>query len=811
MPPTLSSEKQPLSPSASSVFSSSPFTSTDLHLFSQGTHDQVYKKLGAHRMQWGDKNGYHFAVWAPNAQSVSVVGSFNGWDDAAHPMRHVGSSGIWETFIPNLMLGETYKYALIDCNGWRRLKADPYARFGEHEPEHASILCAPLSDYVWHDDDWMTKRAQRNVYEQPLSIYEIHADSWKRNADNKPLTYRELAKDLVSYLKQTGFTHVEFMPITEHPLTASWGYQCTGFFAPTSRYGTPQDFQYLVDTLHQNNIGVILDWVPGHFPKDDWGLGRFDGTALYEHLDPRQGEHPDWGTYIFNFGRNEVRNFLINSALFFADQFHIDGLRVDGVASMLYLDYSRKDGEWIPNRYGGNINLEAVDFLRNLNDRLHQRFPGVITIAEESTSFPKVSHPTADGGLGFDFKWNMGWMHDTLDYFQRDPIERKWHQDEIHHIMCWQYSEHFVNALSHDEVVYGKGSLLDKMNGLYDTDKFATLRAAYVFMFGWPGKKTLFMGDEFAQWNQWDFRQSLDWHLLQYERHAGVQRLIANLNRLYSLYPLWHRSDMEPGGFLWINYNDSDNSVFSFIRKDHRQRTESDKLSEALQPPQPFQPDERLRDVCRALGENTDGIGTDALASENSNATVAMNDIRTSSDTAGEQHTISEPTASSGADRTSKSDDFSNEPINNTENSIHAENTRGMTCETSASDCGDAGLLHTTNDVPNTCATDINSNALSDMSPETEPFGEPLLFISNFTPVERSHYKCGVPLGGTWREILNSDAGIYGGQNRGNLGDVKALSEPHDNQPYTLDLCLPPLSTLILEHVGTVQSKTILL
>ena len=686
-------------------------------------------------------------------------------------MQRVGSSGIWETFIANVKAGETYKYALVDCNGQRRLKADPYARWGEYDKEHASILCAPLSDYVWHDGNWMTKRIEQNPYEQPLSIYEVHADSWKRNVDNKPLSYRKLAQELVAYLKQTGFTHVEFMPIAEHPLTASWGYQVTGFFAPTSRYGTPQDFQYLVDTLHQNDIGVILDW------------------------------QPDWGTYIFNFGRNEVRNFLINSALFWADKYHVDGLRVDAVSSMLYLNFSRKDGEWLPNRYGGNENLEAVNFLRTVNDCLHQRFPGFITIAEESSSFGRVSQPTAVGGLGFDFKWNMGWMHDTLSYLKRDPIARRYHHNQMTFAMLYQYSEHFINAFSHDEVVYGKCSLLRNMGSCYASDKFATLRALYGFMWGWPGKKLLFMGDEFAQWDEWDFHKELDWFLLQRPEHAGVQRLISDLNRLYRSHPVWYQSDMEPGGFFWINPDDAENSVFSFVRKDRRQRTEVDKLSEALQPPQPFQPDERLRDVFRALGEGTDGVGTDASTAENSNATAAIDDVGTKTDTADEQHSIPKSTASFGDDCASERDDFSAAPTGDTKNSIGAENTCGTACGASASDCGDAGLYHATNDVPNTCATDINSNSLPDTPPETEPFVEPLLFISNFTPVERSHYKCGVPLNGTWREIFNSDAGIYGGQNRGNLGGVKALSEPHDNQPYTLDLYLPPLSTLILEHV----------
>ena len=786
----------------SSVFSSSLFTPTDLHLFSQGAHYRIYEKLGAHVMQRWNAHGYYFAVWAPNAQSVSVVGSFNGWDEAVHPMRCVGSSGIWETFIATIEAGETYKYALIDCNGRRWLKADPYARLGEYDKGHASILCAPLSDYGWRDGDWMTKRAEQNPYEQPLSIYEVHADSWKRNADNKPLTYRELAQELVAYLKQTRFTHVEFMPISEHPLTASWGYQVTGFFAPTSRYGTPQDFQYLVDTLHQNDIGVILDWVPGHFPRDDWGLARFDGTALYEHLDPRQGEQPDWGTYIFNFGRNEVRNFLINSALFWADKYHVDGLRVDAVSSMLYLNFSRKDGEWLPNRYGGKENLEAVDFLRTVNDCLHQRFPGFITIAEESSSFGRVSQPTAIGGLGFDFKWNMGWMHDTLSYLKRDPIARRYHHNQMTFAMLYQYSEHFMNAFSHDEVVYGKCSLLRNMGSCYASDKFATLRALYGFMWGWPGKKLLFMGDEFAQWDEWDFHKALDWFLLERLEHAGMQRLVSDLNRLYRSHPVWYQSDMEPGGFFWINPDDADNSVFSFVRKDRRQRTELDKLSEALQSPQPFSLDERLRDVCRALREVKDGINTDTLISENSNTTAAIDDVGTPTDTADEQHLISEPAASFGDDCASD-DVFSTAPTADTKHLNSADGFGDITCTVSASDgntcmCSDKA----TTDAQNTRATDTEPKISSRTDDDTEPFGEPLLFISNLTPVERSHYKCGVPLSGMWREIFNSDAGIYGGQNRGNCGGVKALSEPHDNQPYSLDLCLPPLSTLILKHVS---------
>ena len=621
----------------------------DLYLFNQGNHHRVYEKLGAHKVEHEGVNGYAFAVWAPNAHRVSVVGDFNHWDGRCHSMRLLGNSGIWELFIPDLVEGDKYKFEVYDANRQLQLKADPYANYGEHDNGHASILCKPLSDFQWEDTQWLKDRGQRNSKTQPLSIYELHLDSWKHDKENRPLNYRALAKELVAYLQTTGFNYVEFMPVAEFPFAGSWGYQVTGFFAPTSRYGTPQDFQYLINVLHQNNIGVIIDWVPGHFPKDSFGLAKFDGTALYEHADPRQGEHQDWGTLIFNYGRNEVRNFLVSNALFWVDKFHIDGLRVDAVASMLYLNYSRKEGEWIPNCYGGKENIEAIDFLRLTNDLVHNYYPGVLTIAEESTSFGRVSQPTQAYGLGFDFKWNMGWMHDVLSYCKEDPIYRKYHHNKMTFAMLYQYSENFINVFSHDEVVYGKCSLVNKMGSGYFTDKLSTLRALYVFMWGWPGKKTLFMGDEFAQCNEWDFHKQLDWNLLEKPGHRGMQKLISDLNKAYKRYPFWHAYDMRGDGFSWINPDDCDNSVFSFMRKD-----------------------------------------------------PATQDV--------------------------------------------------------------------------------------------------LLFIANFTPVERKSYECGVPYGGIWEEVINSDAHVYGGNDRGNYGEIHAFNVGRDYQSSSLRLYLPPLAALILKH-----------
>lgn len=623
--------------------------SDDLYLFNQGNHHRVYNKLGAHAIVHEGIEGYAFAVWAPNARRVSVVGDFNHWDGRIHPMRRLEVSGIWELFIPNVQAGQMYKFEIYDANHQILLKADPYANYGEHDHEHASILAQPLDDFAWTDQAWLDQRAQQNCKEVPLSIYEIHLDSWRYNDKGQPFSYRELASELVSYLKETGFTHVEFMPVAEHPFSGSWGYQVTGFFAPTSRYGTPQDFQYLVNELHRNHFGVIIDWVPGHFPKDGFGLARFDGTALYEHADPRQGEHQDWGTLIFNYGRNEVRNFLTSNALFWLDKFHVDGLRVDAVASMLYLNYSRKEGEWIPNCYGGKENIEAIELLRTTNDLVHHYYPGVMTIAEESTAFGRVSQPTQVHGLGFDLKWNMGWMHDVLSYCQEDPLFRKYHHDKMTFAMLYQYSENFINVFSHDEIVYGKGSLIQKMGSGFFTDKLSSLRALYAFMWGWPGKKTLFMGDEFAQWDEWDYHKQLDWFLLERPDHKGIQRTLIDLNHLYKTFRFWFKYDMQGLGFSWINPDDSDNSVFSFIRR----------------------------------------------------------------------------------------------------------------------------------------------------NPENE---ETLLFISNFTPIERTKYLCGAPFHGKWQEIFNSDAAIYGGLNRGNGGEVTSVVEPRHRQKHTLELYLPPLCTLIFSY-----------
>jgi len=539
----------------------------DLLAFQQGHCNRIYNVLGSHPATEEGKSGYHFAVWAPNAKSVSVVGDFNQWDSKKNPMYLHNLFGVWEAFVPGATVGQKYKYAVIGCNQQLQLKADPYGNWGEHTDSHASILCPALNGYVWNDNTWLQKRAKHNCQEQPLSIYELHIDSWRHNAKDNPLTYRELAQQLAQYLKATEFTHVELMPIMEHPFTDSWGYQITGFYAPTSRYGTPEDFQYLIDTLHQANIGVILDWVPGHFPTDDFGLARFDGTALYEHADPRQGIHPDWGTYIFNYGRNEVRNFLISNALFWIEQFHIDGLRLDAVASMLYLDYSRKPDAWIPNQYGGKENIDAINFLRELNNIIHSSYPGVLSIAEESSSFGRVSQPTQSYGLGFDFKWNMGWMHDVSNYCKLDPIFRKYHHNKMTFAMLYQRSEHFINVFSHDEVVYGKGSMVQKMGSPYLSDKLSTLRALYTFMWGWPGKKTLFMGNEFAQLDEWDFHKALSWELLEKPEHQGMLRLIFDLNHLYRTLRFWHEGDMYEGSFSWINPEDCDNSVFSFIRK----------------------------------------------------------------------------------------------------------------------------------------------------------------------------------------------------------------------------------------------------
>jgi 1,4-alpha-glucan branching enzyme len=547
----------------------------DLYLFNEGNEHRIYEKLGAHVRKLGDVPGVAFAVWAPSAAHVSVVGNFNGWDGRYHPMRPLGASGVWELFVPGLGEGELYKFAVWDRHGHQRLKTDPYGTYFESPPNNAAIVRS-VQHYAWGDGDWLAKRAaQDGKPDRPMSIYEVHVGSWRRVLEdgNRPLNYRELAAPLADYVVQMGFTHVEVMPVAEHPFTGSWGYQVTGYFAPSHRYGTPDDFQFFVDHLHQRGIGVILDWVPAHFPRDSFALAQFDGSHLYEHEDPRLGAHMDWGTLIFNYGRHEVRCFLIASALSWLDRYHIDGLRVDAVASMLYLDYSRKAGEWIPNRYGGRENLEAIAFIRQVNDLVHQYYPGVATIAEESTAFPMVSRPTKDGGLGFDYKWNMGLMHDTLAYFQKDPVYRKWAHNKLTFGMVYQYSENFITVYSHDEVVHLKASMLGKMGAGSDTDKAANLRALYGFIWTYPGKKLLFMGGEFGQWHEWKHDGSLDWHLLDTPLHRGIQSVVRDLNHLYVGEPVLSTNDFNPQSFRWANANDGDNSVLSFIRVSPDERT----------------------------------------------------------------------------------------------------------------------------------------------------------------------------------------------------------------------------------------------
>ena len=540
-------------------------TDYDQHLFSEGRHHRIYDFLGAHPRVVADAEGVHFAVWAPNAVRVSVIGDFNHWDGRRHPMRCLGASGLWELFLPDVGPGTAYKFEVLSAAGHLLSKADPCAGAAELPPRTASIVAATLS-HDWQDVDWIARRPEQSWHQQPVSIYEVHAGSWRFGPDGQPMDWRALAVALADHVHDLGFTHVELMPIAEFPFGGSWGYQVTGYFAPTSRFGTPDDFAWFVDHLHDRGIGVILDWVPGHFPTDAHGLARFDGTALYEHEDPRQGAHPDWGTLIFNFGRAEVRSFLLSNARFWLDRYHVDGLRVDAVASMLYLDYSRTEGEWIPNRHGGRENLEAMEFLKGMNILVHADFPGVLTLAEESTSWPQVSHPTEAGGLGFGFKWNMGWMNDMLRYMARDPIHRRHHQSDLTFGLLYAFSENFVLPLSHDEVVHGKGSLLNKMPG-DEWQKFANLRLLYGYMFTSPGKKLLFMGGEFGQWQEWDYQRDLAWSSLQYGPHAGLQSLVRDLNLLYRGHPGLHASDSDPAGFEWIDCSDAASSTLAFERR----------------------------------------------------------------------------------------------------------------------------------------------------------------------------------------------------------------------------------------------------
>ena len=630
------------------MFNIQVLTDFDIHLMKEGTHYRTYEKLGAHIMTVNNARGVHFAVWAPNAREVRVIGTFNNWNGECHKMRHLGECGLWELFIPEIGEGEIYKYEIISHDYQVFEKADPYGFCSEITPKTASVVYE-IGKYTWEDEEWMKKRPTVNQMESPVSIYEVHLGSWMRVPEdgNRFLTYRELAHKLVDYVKETGYTHVELLPIAEHPFYGSWGYQVVSAFSPTRRYGLPDDFMYFVDYCHANGIGVILDWVPAHFPKDGHGLVYFDGTCLYEHADPRKGVHKDWNTLIYNFGRYEVKNFLISNALFWLDKYHIDGLRVDAVASMLYLDYSRQPDEWVPNQYGGKENLEAIGFIKEFNEMAYKYYPGVMTLAEESTSWPAVSKPLYLGGLGFGFKWNMGWMHDMLDYMAKDPIYRKYSHGNITFSLWYAFSENFVLSLSHDEVVHMKGSMINKMPG--DVwEKFANLRLLYAYMYGHPGKKLQFMGGEFGQWREWNHDSSLDWHLFQHEPHNKLWAFMRDLNALYKSEPSMYQIDFHYSGFNWIDFKDADNSVVSFIRR----------------------------------------------AKDQDDATV---------------------------------------------------------------------------------------------------------FVFNFTPVARFNYRIGVPCEGFYQELLNSDSEKYWGGNIGNLGGCNA--EPiawHDN-PYSINVQIPPLGAVIFK------------
>jgi len=618
----------------------------DVYLFKEGRHSRLYEKMGCQLTERQNVAGAQFSIWAPNARSVSVMGEFNGWDTGAHRLaaRHDGS-GIWEAFVPGVVRGQCYKYRVVsNYGGYEVDKADPFGFYAEVPPSTASR--AWTLEYEWHDADWMKDRRGRNALDAPMSIYEVHLGSWRRGDGQRFLTYRELADQLTDYVRETGFTHVELLPITEHPFYGSWGYQTTGFFAPTARYGAPQDLMYLVDRLHQGGIGVILDWVPSHFPNDAHGLAYFDGTNLFEHADPKQGYHPEWNSYIFNYGRHEVRSFLLSSALYWLDKYHLDGLRVDAVASMLYLDYGRKDGEWVPNQYGGKENLDAIRFLRDMNEAVYRDHPDVQTIAEESTAWPMVSRPVYLGGLGFGLKWNMGWMHDSLKYLSEDPIHRKYHHDRLTFSIWYAFAENFVLPLSHDEVVHGKGSLIGKMPG-DSWRQFANLRALYGYMWGHPGKKLLFMGCEFGQRREWAHDDALEWWVLQYPEHSGLRNWVGDLNRVYRSEPALHEIDFDQAGFEWIDCHDSEASVIAFIRKSRK--------------------------------------------------------------------------------------------------------------------------------------------------------GATVVVACNFTPLPRENYVLGVPGGGFWREILNSDAPLYGGSGIGNYGGIEAAPVPAHGRMHSVTLTLPPLSVMFLK------------
>ncbi len=618
----------------------------DLHLFNEGKHLHVYNILGAHLHEVDGIAGVRFATWAPSAERVSVVGNFNQWDGRCHPMRSRGSSGVWELFIPGLTKGDLYKFEIRNLStGQVMAKTDPYAQQMELRPRTASAVTH--SQYQWQDQSWMTERESHDWLHQPMSVYELHLGSWQRGEHGEFLSYQELAERLVVYIKQLGFTHIELMPVTEHPLDASWGYQTTGYFAPTRRFGEADDFRYFVDYCHQHGIGVLLDWVPAHFPRDEFALAQFDGSALYEHADPRLGAHPDWGTLIYNFGRNEVRNFLLSSAIFWLKEFHIDGLRVDAVASMLYLDYSREDHDWLPNIHGGNENLEAIQFLREFNVVTHREHPGTIIMAEESTAWPQVTRPTELGGLGFSMKWNMGWMHDTLEYLSHEPVHRSYSHNQLSFGLLYLFSENFVLPFSHDEVVHGKSSLLHRMPG-DEWQRFANLRLLYTYMFTYPGKKLLFMGCEFGQGSEWNFNEQLEWYALDYPHHQGVQKVVSDLNQLYRQQTALHRYDFDPQGFEWIDCNDAQQSVVSYLRK-----------------------------------------------------------------------------------------------------------------------CDDRFVI----------------------------------VVLNFTPVPREGYRVGVPQGGVYREIFNSDSTHYHGSNMGNYGSIASDDIAWMNRPCSISLTLPPLAGIVLELI----------
>lgn len=617
----------------------------DLHLFSEGRHWHIYNVLGAHPIKHQGVEGVRFAVWAPNARAVAVIGDFNGWDATQTPLQPTEGYGVWYAFIPGVHPGALYKFSITTRHGKQAIKTDPYGQAFEQRPANAAVV-TERSPFPWSDGDWLDRRARFDWQRSPISIYEVHPGSWRHHGSGRWLSYRELAEQLVPYVLETGFTHIELLPITEHPLDESWGYQTTGYYAPSSRYGSPDDLRYLVDQCHKNNIGVILDWVPGHFPDDDYALALFDGTALYEHEDPRRGRHQDWGTLIYNYGRHEVRNFLIGSALFWLDTFHLDGLRVDAVASMLYLNYSRKAGEWVPNQHGGHENLEAIDFLQDLNKVCQGRFPGALMMAEESTSWPRVTRPPEIGGLGFNLKWNMGWMHDTLDYLQQDPVYRQYHHEKLTFGLLYAYSENFLLPLSHDEVVHGKSSLIQKMPG-DEWQQRASLRLLFSYMFTYPGAKLLFMGGEFGQRREWSEKRELDWELLQYPEHQGIYKLVQDLNGLYRSQPALYKCSFSPEGFEWIDCHDSTQSVVSYLRK-------------------------------------------------------------------------------ASAD------------------------------------------------------------------------GQVLVVIINFTPLPRHHYRIGVPAGGHWQEIFNSDSSYYGGSNLGNPLPLSASPDSWMGRPCSLELTLPPLGLMIL-------------